>query len=151
MFETCVSDPAPMPSLPALLGNNATSCKFAAYGMVGAHDGVKKWRSSLSVVKSVVRQSDNLRCVIKMIRKSSCRSLHAVKRVDREIRILKRLQHGHSGIIPILDYWQSSEHVLMVFKEYNSDLFRFSDSYKNGMPHEYVPPASTITSPSFPI
>ena len=74
--------------------------------------------------------------MIKQIRKSNCRSLRAVKRVDREIRILKFLRHP--GIIPLLDTWQSREHVLMVFKEYKVDLFGFMDPYKNGVCEEYV-------------
>jgi len=133
LFETCVSDPAPMLSLPVMLGDNESSHKFAAYDMA---DGLERWRSSLSVVRSVVRRSDKLPCVIKQIRKSNCRSLRAVKRVDREIRILKFLRHP--GIIPLLDTWQSREHVLMVFKEYKVDLFGFMDPYKNGVCEEYV-------------
>ena len=136
LFETCVSDPAPMLSLPVMLGDNESSHKFAAYDMAGPQDGLERWRSSLSVVRSVVRRSDNLPCVIKQIRKSNCRSLRAVKRVDREIRILKFLRHP--GIIPLLDTWQSREHVLIVFKEYKVDLFGFMGLYKNGMCEEYV-------------
>ena len=80
-----------------------------------------------------------LRCCVKMVDKSKCRTLRAAQSVNQEIKIVSRLQHP--AILPLLDCWHCTNHVVLVFHSEPTatpatDLFSFTCPYSGGMPEE---------------
>eukprot|EP00620_Florenciella_sp_RCC1587_P019370 CAMPEP_0182559472 /NCGR_PEP_ID=MMETSP1324-20130603/2583_1 /TAXON_ID=236786 /ORGANISM="Florenciella sp., Strain RCC1587" /LENGTH=535 /DNA_ID=CAMNT_0024771737 /DNA_START=59 /DNA_END=1666 /DNA_ORIENTATION=+ len=136
LFEELV-EPTDMrfSSIPSMLSKSNAAVKQAQYGM-NSHRGRVIWKSALSVVRSEIRVRDNMPCVVKMIRKANCRKVNSVRNLNREISILKLLDHP--TIVPMIDHWHEQDHVCMVFKLHKQDLFGLSNDYGNGMPEVYV-------------
>jgi len=122
-------------SIPMMQPMDEAKRKHACYGMCHGDDRVI-WKSALSEVRSVTRQSDEMPCVVKMVKKGNIRKLSVARNLNREIMILRKLDHP--SIVPMLDTWHERDFVCMVFRRYSQDLFGLSNDYGNGMPENYV-------------
>ena len=134
LFEVCAAGHAGLPSMPHMLQGVDAQHKLAEYGMDTPDEPTTIWTSSLAEGRLVVRQSDGLRCCVKMVDKSKCRTLRAAQSANREIKIVSRLQHP--AVLPLLECWHSANHVAQVFHFYPTDLFSFTSPYGGGMPEE---------------
>ena len=64
---------------------------------------------------------------MQMIKKSNCEKLAMVRNLNREITILRELDHPR--VIGLIDSWHEGLYVCLMFKRYAQDLFGLSDLY----------------------
>ena len=99
-----------------------------------ARDAVRLSDTASSSVVAARRVHDARECAIKRIRKSRCRTARDAARIGGEVAVLRRLRHP--SIVPLLECWQSADHVCLVFPRHDTDLFDFSTPHRDGMPVE---------------
>lgn len=64
---------------------------------------------------------------MQMIKKSNCHKLAVARNLNREITILRALDHPR--VIGLADLWHEQEYVCLMFRRYAQDLFGLSDAY----------------------
>ena len=91
----------------------------------------------------VKREDRSKKFACKAIRKERVQrhaSLHKakrnIKRVDTEVRALKRF--SHAAVVRLYDVIQSPQHVYLVLERGDRDLYAFLDDYKDGCTEDVV-------------
>lgn len=121
-------------SIPPRIDRTQAEARLAAYGLTSEVDAVRLSDTASSSVVAARRGHDARECVIKRIRKSRCRTARDAARIGGEVAVLRRLRHP--SIVPLLECWQSADHVCLVFPRHDTDLFDFSTPHRDGMPIE---------------
>ena len=103
------------------------------------------------VYECVKREDRARRFACKAIRKERMQrhaSLHKakrnIKRVDTEVRALKRF--SHAAVVRLCDVIQSPAHVYLILERGDQDLYAFLDDYKDGCTEDVVRSVIRITT-----
>ena len=103
------------------------------------------------VYECVKREDRARRFACKAIRKERMQrhaSLHKakrnIKRVDTEVRALKRF--SHAAVVRLCDVIQSPAHVYLILERGDQDLYAFLDDYKDGCTEDAVRSVIRITT-----